>query len=114
MIERSLSLAELRGTWLHFDYIDLDEAEILRCVPCGDGHVYVLYMRGWATYEFVIQDSDGLRWSNCGYGMSDACLRDGLIVACGDHPGDRAHDRLLGPVAYRHVAGIGGRTCAWC
>jgi hypothetical protein len=83
---------ELPASW--FEYIDLDTAEVLFVVPTGQkGWVALIGHPGDASYEWVahaeptfvsqlgkdIYGGKRYEFSNCGYGVSSAALRDGLV-----------------------------------
>lgn len=84
-----------------FDYINIWNAEVLHAVACGDGWVYAIGHRNDASYEWVAHaERSRITWSNVGYGSLSACLRDGLLIGCGDREGyDEAHGRIGGELA---------------
>lgn len=82
-----------------FDYIDFDlGVEVLHEIACGDGWVYVIGHRDHGSYEWVSHsDLRRMIWSNVGYSSVAACLRDGLIIGCGDDEGrDEVHGSIGG------------------
>ncbi len=81
-----------------FEFIALEKATILYEVVIADGHAYAI--GDGHAFEWIIwEPKREIVYSNAGYGIVGAALRDGLIVGCNDHAADPAFERIGGKVS---------------
>jgi hypothetical protein len=70
---------------LPLEYTDGTHLEVLYDLEMDSGsRVKVIGNPGNGAYEWCIEDEGGIRYSDCGYGIPECALRDGLAAWWGE------------------------------